>query len=59
MQKIVFALENYQKAILHSKKVEEEKNLGFWAPRRVCERKDMLAYFFNSFIINMFCVSLV
>ncbi|CAB5359519.1 unnamed protein product [Rhizophagus irregularis] len=34
MQKIVFALENYQKAILHSKKVEEEKNLGFWAPRR-------------------------
>ncbi|GET03001.1 serine/threonine-protein kinase [Rhizophagus clarus] len=34
MQKIVFALENYQKAILNSKKVEEEKNLGFWAPRR-------------------------
>ncbi|RIA85582.1 kinase-like domain-containing protein [Glomus cerebriforme] len=34
MQKIIFALENYQTAILKSKKVEEEKNFNFWAPRR-------------------------
>jgi translation initiation factor 2-alpha kinase 4 len=49
MQKIVFALENYQKAILHSKKVDEEKNLSFWAPRRVSER--YISFFFdNSFV---------